>query len=70
MGHSKETDVPCETCILLAVCLDPDRFSDTFYGCKCYILEDFIGQNMKDDTHLPRQYAVVDWYKEKTGYEI
>lgn len=66
-------NIPCDTCIVFPRCVEPNRFSDTFYGCACPILETWIcefnkSKNYPEDTM--GAYAVVDWYKARTGIKI
>jgi hypothetical protein len=66
-------NIPCDSCIIFPRCIEPNKFSDTFYGCRCPMLEEWIADfNKKDDSSIetPGAYAVVDWYKARTGIKI
>ena len=66
----KETEmtVPCKTCILFAMCADPDKFSDIFYGCSCTIMETAIDEAAEKffdgDVHKPA-YIIHEWYHQQ-----
>ena len=64
--------IPCEECILLAVCITPGRFYHIYYGCTCTILEKAIFEESKLTYSSPIEAAkeVHDWYKERTGNDL
>jgi hypothetical protein len=63
--------IPCEECVSLAICIDPDKFYDIYYGCACPILEEAIIDASKLFNSVTRAaYKVHDWYKERTGIHI
>ena len=64
-------DVPCETCILLATCINIIRFTHIYYGCECDLLEEYIREPSTDNKESFRRAAnVLKWYRKKTGNAI
>ena len=65
-------DVPCEKCVLLAICIEPNKFADIYYGCSCSILEEAITKDgeLSGDGSIRSAYKVHDWYRERTGNSV
>jgi hypothetical protein len=75
MENPIDYNIPCDNCIIFPRCIEPNRFSDTFYGCQCPMLEQWISDfnkkhNEPDGSEIKGTFAVVDWYQAKTGIKI